>query len=1371
MADSINSKAKEYYDNDDSGGSLNNNLKDFLKQQGATGNSINTLWRSYAYGEGGNSLNTRLGKLWGTSGSLMKRWQDVLGLTWDEIKAFFNFRDTDPDFLLDGSTSFDGSNDYIDCGTGLGNALGDNYAGSFTVSMWLKINDTSGDVGAFEVGSFDPASWVGIFAFRIKYNTLSFITVWSRRIEVAFSDTSSWHHIVGVYDSRGADFTKLYVDGVSVGSATGSFPSTSDLDLSGKKTIIGAYYSASNSMGGEIANVGIWNRSLSSSEIESIRWRGSHSELKDTELTNLVSWYDLQGDVLDKQGSNDGTNNGATLNTDSYSGKSPFKPRIQDKANPKMAVQLADGSTSFDGSNDYIDCGTGLGTTLGDNYSGNLTVSMWFKADAYDDDGMFSISSFSSSVGNFAISTHSSHGLIFGLNGYNWYRKYNFSDTSSWHHLACVYNTSGESSSLIYLDGSSVSTGTSGSFPADADMDFSGLKTIIGAYVSTSFAFDGSLANVAIHSSALTQTQIQELMFTEKYSGLSSDLKTNLVSWYDLGSSSNPHNDLHGSNNGTNNGATVNTGYTSSPHGVVDPLNYGEVYSGRVLDFDGSNDAVDIPNSSEWNMPKTVSMWFKCDAIATNGAQVYQRDTLMGYDTVYWGIQLDSTNNKIQYYFHDGSAQTWLSDTAITIGKWHHLVVVSTSSNSTIYLDGLSVGTNSLTWLDNTVPSLQQLKIGSYGSSSSVVRPFNGKISNVKIFNSELTQAQVQELFTAPETVLPTGVSASNLKLDLPMQEGAGSYVYDGSIRVGSELVVNGDMELDSNWGDVVSPAINERSTEIVRTGTYSRKIVGDSSYDGMAQSVTVVAGESYLVSGWVYGDGTNKLYARAYDGGGSGYDNFWIGSSNDGIVVPAEWTYYQKIFKAVGTSFNIQILQGDQSAGGVTFYADDISLKNVTDGQNHGTISGATWATGEKDGYQSSLVRSNTPMIFDGSDDNVTVSDILSSQYTISGWVKYDAIDDSSWQHLFGQSLSGLETKASSFEFYYKDSSPYKLTGSWTINSNEWVHIAVTNSSTTKSVYLNGVQKATVSDSSSYNPTGTFYIGNLNTGEYVGGIINEVAVWDVGLDADAVTALYNSGTPLLPTSDSGNYDNSGNLVGYWRNDGITTWTDRSTNSNNGTASGSPVSIVIPEGSTSGRDSQGFLLSDTTSISNGMRVFGSEYINIQDSEVLSFGDGVDDKPFSLEAWIKMDDATKFKIFAKGIYNTNAEYVMEVNSDDKLRLILYDEDVADTVEIAMYNTAITSYEGQWIHVCATYNGVGGTSANAGIKLYINGSNVATTLSDAGTYVSMVNGSADVHIGRDDSDYAKGLIDEPRIYSKELSASEITKNYNNGKSAHQ
>jgi hypothetical protein len=39
---------------------------------------------------------------------------------------------------------------------------------------------------------------------------------------------------------------------------------------------------------------------------------------------------------------------------------------------------------------------------------------------------------------------------------------------------------------------------------------------------------------------------------------------------------------------------------------------------------------------------------------------------------------------------------------------------------------------------------------------------------------------------------------------------------------------------------------------------------------------------------------------------------------------------------------------------------------------------------------------------------------------------------------------------------------------------------------------------------------------------------------------------------PLDLTSDSGNYDNSDSLVGYWRNDGNTTWTDRA---NTGVAS------------------------------------------------------------------------------------------------------------------------------------------------------------------------------------------------------------------------
>ena len=45
----------------------------------------------------------------------------------------------------------------------------------------------------------------------------------------------------------------------------------------------------------------------------------------------------------------------------------------------------------------------------------------------------------------------------------------------------------------------------------------------------------------------------------------------------------------------------------------------------------------------------------------------------------------------------------------------------------------------------------------------------------------------------------------------------------------------------------------------------------------------------------------------------------------------------------------------------------------------------------------------------------------------------------------------------------------------------------------------------------------------------------NNFAIWDVALDADAVTAIYNSGTAIDLTSDSGNYDNSADLQLYYQ--------------------------------------------------------------------------------------------------------------------------------------------------------------------------------------------------------------------------------------------
>ena len=55
------------------------------------------------------------------------------------------------------SIEFNGTDEYADCGTGLGDALGDNYAGDLSVSLWFKADVTSGDDGMFEIGPFAGA--------------------------------------------------------------------------------------------------------------------------------------------------------------------------------------------------------------------------------------------------------------------------------------------------------------------------------------------------------------------------------------------------------------------------------------------------------------------------------------------------------------------------------------------------------------------------------------------------------------------------------------------------------------------------------------------------------------------------------------------------------------------------------------------------------------------------------------------------------------------------------------------------------------------------------------------------------------------------------------------------------------------------------------------------------------------------------------------------------------------------------------------------------------------------------------------------------------------------------------------------------------
>ena len=188
--------------------------------------------------------------------------------------------------------------------------------------------------------------------------------------------------------------------------------------------------------------------------------------------------------------------------------------------------------------------------------------------------------------------------------------------------------------------------------------------------------------------------------------------------------------------------------------------------------------------------------------------------------------------------------------------------------------------------------------------------------------------------------------------------------------------------------------------------------------------------------------------------------------------------------------------------------------------------------------------------------------------------------IDASNTGYLFLiQAESGGNAQLAFIHFFDGDDGNWKLTNR-DVPIGSWSHIVVTyNSSDVANdpvIYVNGSSKAITED---VDPTGTVnadnsnkIIGNQNgNGRAFDGYISECAMWKTVLDADAVTAIYNSGTQGFDLSaNAGNYDNSGDLKGWWKFNNAFTVQDLTSYNNDAVASGSPVLSTIPEATTAG---------------------------------------------------------------------------------------------------------------------------------------------------------------------------------------------------------
>ena len=210
-----------------------------------------------------------------------------------------------------------------------------------------------------------------------------------------------------------------------------------------------------------------------------------------------------------------------------------------------------------------------------------------------------------------------------------------------------------------------------------------------------------------------------------------------------------------------------------------------------------------------------------------------------------------------------------------------------------------------------------------------------------------------------------------------------------------------------------------------------------------------------------------------------------------------------------------------------------------------------------------------------DGSDDYVSLAtgtdiNFIHNGASLAYWVNFDS----------AMALHAIGVSTSSKSFYMGIySAGYTYAGvpnggqsygaiSPGLSTGAWHHLALTVASGgTIKTYANGslISTNSYTPDASKAPPSNFFLGGTNSHASGGitlvntldGHVDEVGIWTEDLDADAITAIYNSGNPIDLTENDGNYDNSDTLWGYWRcgdNDGGTgtTITDQGSGSNNG---------------------------------------------------------------------------------------------------------------------------------------------------------------------------------------------------------------------------
>ena len=189
------------------------------------------------------------------------------------LVMFNKFTTAGLNFPVQGSAAFNGTSDYIQ----LDNAFTHT---NHTIAAWVYAKDDSATDSIFDArdGNDD--------GFRIvQLNDVLYYNMNNGDLTASVSE-NNWYFAVGTYDGT---TQKLYVDGSLISSQA---ISTTINTTTGARIGARSHTSPASYWEGNLANVAIWNRALTSDEINSVMWK-PYQALSATESNGLQAWYSL----------------------------------------------------------------------------------------------------------------------------------------------------------------------------------------------------------------------------------------------------------------------------------------------------------------------------------------------------------------------------------------------------------------------------------------------------------------------------------------------------------------------------------------------------------------------------------------------------------------------------------------------------------------------------------------------------------------------------------------------------------------------------------------------------------------------------------------------------------------------------------------------------------------------------------------------------------------------------------------------------------------------------------------------------------------------------------------------------------------------